>query len=229
MDTVLKITQAILNVIEAVCTFLWQFVLFAQEVTLSLIEFGAKSKFLHDNWRVLMAVAVVGTHHNFIIINEEVLVLACFAAAVYLLYTNMSDSVTESLNERAEGIRKELSTFLLMKQESLNELYKSEQSLLTTTENLAIMREYCESNFLELDKDQEKALRALIADNFVQKLDAVSNASSGSTSYVHKQIATSFRETILEGYSKAGKKKTKNQKKKNLKATLAQLKSLKKA
>jgi len=136
----------------------------------------------------------------------------------------MSESVTESLNERAEGIRKELSTFLLIKQESLNELYKSEQSLLDTTQNLVTLQEYCQEHFVKLEQNQEKALAGLIAQNFVQKLDAVSNVSAGSAPYVHKQIATSFRETILEGHhgaSKKGKSKTSS-----LAASVAQLKTL---
>jgi len=207
-----------LEAIKGISVAVWQFA--------RAFVHGAYAFFYSDlfqnHYRVIFILVFIANFFNMIIINEEILVLICFGLAVYFLYENLSDSVTESLNERSDGIRKELSSFLLIKQENLNELYKSEASLLNTSQNLLVLQNYCQEHFIELENNQQKALVGLVAQNFVQKLDALSTASAGLTPSVHKQISTSFRESILEKFNKKRRKKQR----KSLKKALSLLQNL---
>lgn len=179
----------------------FEFVLQALQFAVDIIAFLLKSEFFTNNFRVIMAFLVIGLSHNLIIINEEILVTFCFLAALGFLYSNLGDSVTEALNERSEAIRKELSTFLLLKQENLNELYKSEQSFLNTTQNLAILQTYCQDHFVNLDQKQQDALVGLVAQNLHAKLDALQIVTKGLQPTLHAQMNASFREAVLESFT----------------------------
>ena len=78
-----------------------------------------------NNIRAVFVFSVIALSHNLILINEEILVAFCFFCAIGYIYYAMSQSVVDALNERSQGIRKELSMFLLLKQENIEELYKT--------------------------------------------------------------------------------------------------------
>jgi len=227
--SVLQLATTLINAVDAIGYFLWQFI----DFTMRVVRFFTDQQFFKQNFGAIFLVfCVAAVQWEWLIINEELLVLYCFGMAIFVIMQNMSDSVSQSLNERADNIRKELTSFLLIKQESLNQLYQSEQSLLDTESNLALLEEYCQSNFIRLEHSQEQALAGLVAQNFVQKLDAISNISSGSAPYVHKQLSLSFRETVLEAYhlkqkAISGKKRSKRKsQKRGLKAAIKQLSAL---
>jgi len=199
-----SIFKAIANVLTTVVTIALQFLEFVFQAAQFIVRMGVfllNSQFFTNNFRIIIAVLVIGLSHNLIIINEEILVAFCFLAAVGFLYSNLSDSVTESLDERADGIRKELSTFLLLKQENLNELYKSEESFLNTTQNLAILQKYCQEHFVHLDQNQQKALVGLVAQNLHSKLDALQVTKKSLQPALHSQMNGSFRESVLEEFT----------------------------
>ena len=199
-----SIFSTIANVLNSVLTLglkAFEFVFQAIQFILDIGFFLSKSEFVKNNFRVIIAFLVIGLSHNLIIINEEILVTFCFLAAIGFLYSNLGDSVSEALNERSEGIRKELSTFLLLKQENLNELYKSEQSFLDTTQNLSILQNYCQEHFVHLDQNQQKALAGLVAQNLHAKLDALQIVTKNLQPKLHAQMNASFREAVLEDFT----------------------------
>ena len=199
-----SIFSTIANVLNSVLTLglkAFEFVFQAIQFILDMGFFLSKSEFVKNNFRVIIAFLVIGLSHNLIIINEEILVTFCFLAAIGFLYSNLGDSVSEALNERSEGLRKELSTFLLLKQENLNELYKSEESFLTTTQNLAILQNYCQEHFVHLDQNQQKALAGLVAQHLHSKVEALHVVKKSLQPTLHTQMNTSFREAVLEDFT----------------------------
>jgi hypothetical protein len=168
-------------------TFLFEFLAFLN-----------KSTYAIKNYHYFFIFAVISYTHNFFLINEEILVAFCFYTAVTLIVTNTQQSVTESLDERSENIRKELSSFLLLEQENIMELYKSEQSLLNTTQNVTILQKYCRNHFVELTNSQEKALVGLVSKNLFSKLDVLQGLNKTLYPSLKKQMKTSLRETIME-------------------------------
>jgi len=211
-DVILYGSVGILETINKTFTAVWQF---ARASVHGAYAFFYSDLFQNHS-RLIFILVFIANFLGMIIINEEILVLICFGFAVYFIYENAADSVTEALNERSDGIRKELSSFLLIKQENLNELYKSEASLLNTSQNLLVLQNYCQQHFVELENNQQKALVGLVAQNFVHKLDALSTASAGLTPSVHKQISTSFRESILEKFNKKRRSKRRKSLQKSL-------------
>ena len=179
----------------------FKFILQASQFILDIGFFLSNSDFFKKNFRIIITLLVIGFSHNLIIINEEILVTFCFLAAVGFLYLNLKDSISEALDERSEGIRKELSTFLLLKQENLNELYKSEESFLTTTQNLAILQNYCQEHFVHLDQNQQKALAGLVAQHLHSKVEALHVVKKSLQPTLHTQMNASFREAVLEDFT----------------------------
>ncbi len=203
------------------------FHLFMNEVyrfILALMDFLIFHKtFIYNNFRfIMMAIILQWKHQLFILINEELLVAACFLAAVHFLYSNLGDSVTEALNERSDGIRKELSTFLLLKQENLNELYKSEESFLTTSQNIALLQNYCQDHFAHLDSKVQLSVQGRVKSNLHAKLEALQATKKGLQPALHAQLNASFREAVLESFSQVAPLTT-------TRACLKQLKNLNKA
>jgi hypothetical protein len=220
-DFVLYILFGFLELILLFIQFMTKFVEFLGDAICFIIE--SDKTFLINNWRYIFTFCTIGFHHEFLIINEEVLVAFCFFSAVLFLKSNLGESVTESLTERSDGIRKELSAFLLLKQENLKELYASEQSFLSTTENLDILKRYCQEHFVHLNENQQKALVGLVAQNLHSKLEALQIVKKGLQPTLHKQINNSFREAVLEAFTK-----TKGNTAQSIADCLLKLKKLKK-
>jgi len=113
----------------------------------------------------------------------------------------VGDSIAEALTERSQGVLKELSTFLLLKQDNLNELYTSEQIFLGTTQNLAILQIYCQDHLVALDQNQQEALAGLVAYNLHAKLEALREIKTSLLPIIHAQMNASFREAVCQKYS----------------------------
>jgi hypothetical protein len=213
-QSILDMSNSTQNIFESISNTLTSLVRSALKVVQTLIEFVFKllnfvldfavflkeSEFFRDNYRIILIFVAIAYGHDLILINEEILVTFCFLAALFFLYSNMGDAITEALNERSEGIRKELSTFLLLKQENLNELYKSEESFLYTTQNLGILQKYCEQHFVHLDENQQKALVGLVAQNLHAKIEALHVIKKSLQPTLHAQMNLSFREAVLEDF-----------------------------
>lgn len=201
-QSVINIFASTINAILKLVQLVIDFVYNSLNFILDLVNFLKGSEFFKENYRFIFIFFAVAFSHNLIIINEEILVTFCFLAALFFLYSNLGESVADSLNERSEGIRKELSTFLLLKQENLQELYKSEESFLNTTKNLAILQQYSQDHFVNLDASQQKALTGLVAQNLHAKLEALQVVKKSLQPALHAQMNTSFREAVLEDFTK---------------------------
>ena len=196
-NTITKAFNSVLTLGLKSLEFVLQAGLFIIDIGLFLLN----SKFLKQNTVIIALFVCIGLGHNFIIINEEILVTFCFLAAIGFLYSNFGSLVNEALEERSEGIRKELTTFLLLKQENLNELYKSEESFLNTTQNLAILQNYCQEHFVHLDQNQQKALAGLVAQHLHSKVEALHVVKKSLQPTLHTQMNVSFREAVLEDFT----------------------------
>ena len=203
-------SRFIVTTLSAVPQSLAQLIFKVANFTISLVEFSLKTiKFfadflgnivLHQFFSPIAFFFLAGYAAGKVPINEEILVVFCFACALRLIYLNLGESIAAALNERSEGIRKELSAFLLVKQENLNELYVSEQNFLNTTKNLAILQNYCQTHFVHLDQNQQKALAGLVAQNLHAKLEALQVVKKSLQPTLHAQMSLSFREAVLENF-----------------------------
>ena len=189
-----KLVSMAINLVINTVIFTYQTIKFFSE----LVWFAVTAKYERE----VRIVFILGCLTGYIPVNEEFLVIFCFVCALRLIHLNVSDSITAALDERSEGIRKELSAFLLVKQENLNELYASEQNFLNTTKNLAILQNYCQTHFVHLDQNQQKALAGLVAQNLHAKLEALQVVKKSLQPTLHVQMSLSFREAVLENFKK---------------------------
>jgi len=141
------------------------------------------------------------------IINEEVLVALCFISAVFYIYVGVGDSITESLNERSDAIRKDLSTFLILKQENIQELIKNEDSFLKTTENIQIVHNFCRLHLKSLNQGQQSAFNGIVSKDIHTRLTALQNVQQSSQPVIHKLMHDSFRHSVSQELTKARKQK----------------------
>jgi hypothetical protein len=132
------------------------------------------------------------------LVNEEILVAFCFFVAILYIYSATGESVTEALNERSDAIRKDLSTFLILKQENIEELLRNEESFLKTSQNIQVMHDYCKSHLNTLNESQQNAFIAIVAKNLQSKLIALRNVKKSTQPLIHSKIHSSFREAVLE-------------------------------
>jgi len=152
----------------------------------------------NKNPKQVMTFGAIVYGYSVCLINEEILVAFCFFTAIIYIYVAIGDSVTESLNERSDSIRKDLSTFLVLKQENIEELLKNEQNFLKTTQNIQILHNYCKKHLSNLNENQQNAFVGLVAKNLQSKLVALRSIKKSSQPLLHKQIHASFREAIFE-------------------------------
>jgi hypothetical protein len=152
----------------------------------------------NENSKQAMTFGAIVYGYSVCLVNEEILVAFCFFTAIIYIYVAVGTSVTESLNERSDSIRKDLSTFLVLKQENIEELLKNEQNFLKTTQNIQILHNYCKKHLSNLNENQQNAFVGLVAKDLQSKLITLRMIKRSSQPLLHKRIHASVREAIFE-------------------------------
>jgi len=194
LSTIINSIASILNLfLNALSSFLSLSYNFSKNAT----QFLAVPENRFDLRAAVIIIFILG-NNGFFVINEEILVVFCFLIALLIIFVNVRETTISSLDERAEGIRKELSVFLLLKQENLGDLYKTEESFLNTTENIRVLQKYTREHFALLGESQQKTLVGLVAKNLQTQLIGLRSIKDSLQPLLHKQIHASFRTAVLE-------------------------------
>jgi hypothetical protein len=104
------------------------------------------------------------------VINEELLVAVCFFAALLAIAMSLGDSIQESLDERSENIRKDLSVFLVLKQKNLSDLIAQESKILEAKTNIHSLQSYCYDELVSLHQNKLKLVHTRVAKNIRSQL-----------------------------------------------------------
>jgi len=155
-----------------------------------------------------------------IIINEEVVVAACYALAISGLRHFLSDSVIASLHERSAGIHKDVCSFLEKKQENFHSLIEEENSMLDLSKRKQLYIEQYYSNYRTLFHKEEWTVSGFILGTVISHLDNLKLAKSSGAPVFQGDISSSFAATVMEQYAKY-KRKTKRKAAKAMRKKIA--------
>ena len=153
--------------------------------------------------RMIFVFLVIGLHHNLILINEEILVALCFITALYFLYSNLGDSVTESLNERSQGIRQELTAFFRLREDDLRAQREALEKASLAKKHILSLQTYYQKQYAETHAKKEQALIGLATQKVFARLEAMLHILETVQPALHSQINASFRDSVLDAYHRS--------------------------
>jgi hypothetical protein len=110
-----------------------------------------------------------------IVFNEELLIVVCFMIAVYFLYSELGNSIEESLNERSNKIKTDLVAFDVIKLDHLNNLHKTTLNVLEIQSQINDLHSFSVQSIDCLDQNQKQAFVGLVSKNIVEKLQILTN------------------------------------------------------
>jgi hypothetical protein len=157
-----------------------------------------------------------------LVFNEELLIVACFMAAVYFLYDQLGQSIQESLDERNQKIKSDLVAFDMIKLDHLNNLHKITSNVLHIQSQINDLQKFCVKSIASLDHSQKQAFVGLIAKNIVERLQVLINANKLTSS---NHLVSSFNVKISNQFNaskrvlfskKSNASSTKQRKRKNV-------------
>jgi len=145
---------------------------------------------------LLLVLFVGALGANLIIINEEILVVLCFAVAVLFILGNFIGSANEAFEDRAEGIQADIDKAYFTQLDSIQEVFVAEKALLNTSRHLqSLAFHYVANPVMAIKQRKNKALCGFIGHHFDKKLDVLNKAVTGGNRLpvFHDQVSASFR------------------------------------
>ena len=160
----------------------------------------------------VLLIFCVCSSKKFFIYNEELLVASSFIIFIFCGFNYFSDTVTEYLNSRGEGIKTELQNFLRLKQDFHNELIKEHKNIQNFSINLSKMAKFFHYKFrnsftLSIEYSHETAKLLLL-----EKFETCSLAQLTFQQNLQKAMIKNFRESLFARFLvRALKNKSKKQ------------------
>lgn len=160
---------------------------------------------------------------NIIIYNEETLVALSFLAFVYFIFHYFGDTIKESLNERSYAIKTELQNFLILKQESLNELYREHKKISNLSTGLKSIGNFTNSEISTTSFLGEKALDFIFYNQMLQKLKTLSFSKLNLQQKLQQSMAQNILSIVLVKFQRLKKDFLINKKGKSLNQKIIKL------
>ena len=178
------------------------------------------SKYLYG-----ILLGLVALSKEFLVFNEEVLVLLAFAIFVYLLVNYGGEMIAAELDARKEKIKEEFDLYKNLQEKTFTHLisYHQKQKLLSS--EIKEVFEISKSEIANIEKYYEKSLENFIASNFEEKLKRIASNETKNNSALQKEIFTDLRAYLMDSYSIEGNKMSKKNRKQLLKNCVEQLKA----
>lgn len=118
---------------------------------------------------VFLAFSVLSSK-NILIYNEETLVALSFFCFVFFVLHYFGNTIKESLNERSHVIREELQNFLILKENSFQELLAQHQKVSGLVKAMGALNRFTKNELNSLNNNGEKALNNLFSYRIQNKL-----------------------------------------------------------
>jgi len=178
------------------------------------------SKYLYG-----ILLGLVAFSKEFLVFNEEVLVLLAFAIFVYLLVNYGGEMIAAELDARKEKIKEEFDLYKNLQEKTFTHLisYHQKQKLLSS--EIKEVFEISKSEIANIERYYEKSLENFIASNFEERLKRIASNETKDNSALQKEIFTDLRAYLMDSYSIEGTKMSKKNRKQLLKNCVEQLKA----
>jgi F0F1-type ATP synthase membrane subunit b/b' len=168
---------------------------------------------------------LVALSKEFLVFNEEVLVLLAFAIFIYLLVNYGGEMIAAELDSRKDKIKEEFDLYKNLQEKTFTYLisYHQKQKLLSS--EIKEIFETSKSEIVNIEKYYENLLQNALISNFEERLKRVSNNENKTNSALQKEIFSDLRTYLMESYSVEGGKMSKKNRKQLLKNCVEQLKT----
>lgn len=121
---------------------------------------------------LFLAFAVLSSK-NILIYNEETLVALSFFCFLFFVLHYFGNTIKESLNERSQLIREELQNFLILKEQSFQELLLQHQKVSGLVKALKVLNDFTKNELHLLNCNGDKALNNMCSSRIQNKLKAL--------------------------------------------------------
>nr|AST08682.1 ATP synthase F0 subunit beta [Chlorella heliozoae] len=118
---------------------------------------------------IFLAFSVLSSK-NILIYNEETLVVLSFFCFLFFVLHYFGNTIKESLNERSQVIREELQNFLILKENSFQELLNQHQKVSGLVKAMGVLNTFTKNELNLLNTNGEKALKNMFSFRIQNKL-----------------------------------------------------------
>ncbi len=153
---------------------------------------------------IFLAFAVLSSK-NILIYNEETLVALSFFCFLFFVLHYFGTSIKESLNERSQVIREELQNFLILKENSFQELLNQHQKVSGLLKALSVLNSFTKTELTQLNTTGEKALKTLFGSRIQNKLKTLVFSKLMVQQKLQLLLSEKILSNVLVAFPKKGK------------------------
>jgi|TARA_B110000967_G_C18840021_1_gene538854 F0F1-type ATP synthase membrane subunit b/b' len=178
------------------------------------------SKYLY-----IILLGLVALSKEFLVFNEEVLVLLAFGIFIYLMVNYGGEMIAGELDSRKEKIKEEFDLYKNLQEKTFTHLisyHKKQQSLSTEIKEVF---DISKSEINNIEKYYENLFQNFLVSNFEERLKRVSINENKTNSALQKEIFVDLRAHLMDSYSIENGKMSKKNRKQLLKDCVEQLKT----
>ncbi len=171
-------------------------------------------KFMFNNEKLrlylfLFLAFSVCSSKNILIYNEETLVALSFFCFLFFVLHYFGNTIKDSLNERSQVIREELQNFLILKENSFQELLNQHQKVSGLLKAMQVLNEFTKSELNVLNKNGKKALKNMFTSRIDHKLKTLVFSKLMIQQKLQSLLSEKIISNVLVAFTKKGKGSTK--------------------
>ena len=180
---------------------------------------------MSSRYLYIILLALVALSKEFLVFNEEVLVLLAFAIFIYLLVNYGGEMIASELDARKEKIKEEFDLYKNLQEKTFTHLisYHQKQKLLNS--EIKEIFEISRAEISNIEKYYENSLQNFLVTNLEERLKRVATNENKNNAALQKEIFVDLRAYLMDSYSIEGNKMSKANRKQLLKNCVEQLKT----
>jgi F0F1-type ATP synthase membrane subunit b/b' len=151
----------------------------------------------------------VASSKNILIYNEETLVALSFFCFIFFVCNSFGNTITNSLNERSQLIREELQNYLLIKEQSFQELLAQHQKVSGLVKVMSVLNTFTKNELKLLNANGEKTLKNLFNSRIQNKMKTLLFSKSMIQQKLQFLLSEKILSSVLVTFPRKGKGDTK--------------------
>lgn len=142
---------------------------------------------------------------NILIYNEETLVALSFFCFIFFVLHYFGNTIKDSLNERSQVIREELQNFLILKENSFQELLNQHKKVSGLLKAMGVLNTFTKNELSVLNNHGEKALKNMFSFRIQSKLKTLVFSKLMVQQKLQFLLSEKIISNVLVTFSKKGK------------------------
>jgi len=142
---------------------------------------------------------------NILIYNEETLVALSVFCFIFFVLHYFGNTIKDSLNERSQVIREELQNFLILKENSFQELLNQHKKVSGLLKAMGVLNTFTKNELSVLNNHGEKALKNMFSFRIQSKLKTLVFSKLMVQQKLQFLLSEKIISNVLVTFSKKGK------------------------